>query len=432
MIRTTLTLLLAFASLHLGAAPQKKPSSAKATSIPKVDVNDKLGLPKSLVGAVISRRTNQFLFGFRGRWTKSPQITGSGPATYSQFATQFVNFMSDDEQTVFRLSINAGMKQGKGVFRVFLWPEEGFTVLPSPQEDEGTLTEKDGVFTLEGDKYLVIFKGKSPDAGWEPNVIKAYRLEGTDFTPERQPLPGKPHGTGMWPTQFVPAWMAASGVDVSDGLVGKRVLKFFGGQTLAVTPYAVVEGKRVMGASLYLVDSKWAKRSNEEALGIFGRGLTFFSGGQSYLGQFVLSALQGTEFELKTTGNGTGNGGQSSVVTISGQRVPVTISEADTKEYLDRAKQNGWVVGAGPWSLEKLLLKAYAGCQMVAPVPALWLSADSTPGIQHDQQTKQIYAERIETWRAAIESVGGSMTVPEATGQMVTTKPAPLGYIKRQ
>lgn len=26
----------------------------------------------------------------------------------------------------------------------------------------------------------------------------------------------------------------------------------------------------------------------------------------------------------------------------------VTISEADTKEYLERAKQNGWVVGVGP------------------------------------------------------------------------------------
>lgn len=432
MNRMTLVLFLAISGIHLWAGPQKKHSPAKTALAAKADVNDKLGLPKSLVGAVVSKKTNQFLFGFRGRWTKAPQVTGSGSATYSQFATQFVNFMSDDEQTVFRLSINAGMKQGKGVFRVFLWPEEGFTVLPSPQEDEGTLTEKDGVFTLEGDKYLVIFKGKSPDAGWEPNVIKAYRLEGTDFTPERQPLPGKPHGSGMWPTQFVPAWMAASGVDVSDGLVGKRVLKFFGGQTLAVTPYAVVEGKRVMGASLYLVDSKWAKRSNEEALGIFGRGLTFFSGGQSYLGQFVLSALQGTEFELKTTGNGTGNGEQSSVVTISGQRVPVTISEADTKEYLDRAKQNGWVVGAGPWSLEKLLLKAYAGCQMVVPVPALWFSADSTPGIQHDQQTKQIYAERVVAWKAAIESVGGSLTVPDATGQMVTTKPAPLGYIKRQ
>lgn len=185
-----------------------------------------------------------------------------------------------------------------------------------------------------------------------------------------------------------------------------------------------------MGSTWYLVDSKWAKVSNEEAIGIFGRGLTFFSGGQSYLGQFAVTALHGSEFEMKTAGNGTGNGEQSSVVTFSGKLVPVPLSEADTREYLDRAKQNGWMIGAGPWSLDKLLLKAYAGCQMVAPVPVFWFSTDSTPGIQHDEQTRQVYAERVESWKSAIESVGGRLTVPEATGQMITTKPAPLGYIQ--
>ena len=432
MIRTALSLLLALVSLQLEAAPPKKVSPSKAAPAPKIDVNDQLGLPKSMVGAVISKKTNQFLFGFRGSWVKAPQITGSASATYSQFATQFVNFLSDGDKSGFRVSVNLGMKQGKGVFRTFLWPEEGFTVLPSPQEDEGTLTEKDGVFTLEGERYLVVFKGKSPVAGWEPNAIKAYRFEGTDFTPDRQPLPGKPHGTGMWPTQFVPAWMAASGVDVSDGLIGKVMLKFFGGQTLAVTPYAVVEGRKILGTTVYLVDSKWAKRGTEEALGIFGRGLTFFQGGQSIIGQFAVTSMKGTEFELKTGDNGTGNGEQSLIVTISGQVVLVAINDADAKEFLDRAKQNGWMLGAGPWSLEKLLLKAYAGCQMVAPVPALWFSRDSTPGIQHDQQTRQIYAERVEAWKAAIESVAGSMVIPEATGKMITTKPAPLGFIKRE
>lgn len=429
MNSASLILAIALVTSHLGATPQKRATPTKATSAQKIDVNEKLGVPKSFVGAVISKKSGQFLFGFRGSWTRAPQITGSGSAAYSQYASRFVNFLSDGDQTAFRLSINVGMKQGKGVFRTFLWPEEGFTILPSPQEDEGTITVKEGTFTLEGERYLIIFKAKSPDAGWEPNDLKAYRLEGRDFTPERTPLPGKPHGTGMWPTQFVPAWLAASSVDVSDGLLGKTILKFFGGQTLAVTPYAVVSGKKLIGSTWYLVDSKWAKVSNEEALGIFGRGLTFFSGGQSYLGQYAVTALRGSEFEMKTAGNGTGNGEQSSVITFSGKLIPVSPSETDIREYLDRAKQNGWMLGSGPWSLDKLLLKAYAGCHLVAPVPVYWFSTDSTPGIQHDQQTRQVYAERVESWKSDIESVGGSLTVPEATGQMITTKPAPLGYI---
>jgi hypothetical protein len=304
--------------------------------------------------------------------------------------------------------------------------------MPCAQEDEGTLTEKNGVFTLEGDRYLVVLKGKSLEAGWEPSAIKVFRLEGTDFVTDRQPLPGKAYGTGMWPTQFVPTWMAASSVDVTDGLVGKLMLKFFGGQTLSVTPYVVVDSKKIMGATLYLVDSKWAKRTNEEALGIFGRGLTFFQGGQSIIGQFAVTSQRGAEFQLKTADNGTGNGEQSLGVTISGQTVPVVISEAETKEFLDRAKQNGWVLGAGPWSLEKLMLKAYSGCQLVAPIPALWFDTVSVPGIQHDQQTHRVYDERVQIWKAAIESVGGSMTIPEATGEMVTAKPAPIGYIKQR
>jgi len=432
MIRTMLCFLLAVTGVHLSGGAQKKHSPAKASPAPQIDVNDKLGLPKSFVGAVVSKKSNQFVLGFRGKWTKAPQITGSGPGNYSKFAAQLSNFLSDDDRTMSRLSLNVGMKQGKGVFRSFLWPEDADIEVPLPQEDEGSLTEKDGLFTLEGDTYLILFKARSSEAGWEPNALAAYRLEGTDFTPERQPLPGKPHGTGMWPTQFVPTWMAASEVSITDGLVGKQFLKFFGGKTMAVTPYAVVGGKQVLGATNYLVDSKWARRSNEEALGIFGRGLTFFSGGQSYLGQFAITGGHGSEFELRTTGNGSGNGEQSSVVTISGQVVPVVVPVADIKEYLERAKQNGWMLGAGPWSLDRLLLKAYAGCRMVAPVPALWFSTDSTPGIQHDQETKQVYAERLAIWRAAIESVGGTMTVPKATGEMVTTKPAPLGYISRQ
>jgi hypothetical protein len=69
----------------------------------------------------------------------------------------------------------------------------------------------------------------------------------------------------------------------------------------------------------------------------------------------------------------------------------------------------------------------------MTPVPTLWLAQDSTtPGSHHDQQTRQVYAERMEAWKAAIESVGRTMTIPEATGQMVTTKPAPLGYIRHK
>jgi len=67
---------------------------------------------------------------------------------------------------------------------------------------------------------------------------------------------------------------------------------------------------------------------------------------------------------------------------------------------------------------------------MVAPIPVIWLSSDSTPGIQHDQQTRRFYAERVASWTSAIESVGGRLTVPEANGQMITSKPAPLGYVQ--
>jgi hypothetical protein len=438
--KTLLLRPVVFGTLSLGllaAPPKHSAPMAGATQAKAVDPAELLKFPESFSGVILEATSKErVLGGFRGsEWTKAPgQWVGSSMpgARFSGKAPILRASMGFTDRNAMALSFNLGVKNGKGYFRAFKWDGDlgpADTVL-AHVEDEGEMTTlEDGTIQLLGSQFRFLLRRKAAEAAWEPTKVALFRFEGKDVGTMLKPTPGRPHGNAMYPTQFVPSWIVGSYMYLSDSRFGRLYFRIFGTEQIAVWPTVLVDGKMKLGSPSYIYGRAIESNGREDLQGLFGQGIAFdrTSGGRPATAYGIGSNSEMVISMLKVLAEN----GERGLTTIEGSSVPIAISEADAKEILSRASDNGWVLSPGSYSLGRQLLNAFRGIALVAPVPVYWNDKESVPGVERDGQTRTAYAEKCSVWKADIESVGGTLRIPEATGEMITSLPAPFGHLAK-
>lgn len=422
---------LGLLAVGLLAAPPKpsRPATGAAKAVKSSDPADLLKIPNSFSGVVLEAAQKERVLGaFRvTEWVNAPgQFAGSSipGLRYSERAPLLRGFLGFADREAMALSFNLAIRNGKGYFRAFKWdPDLGPAKTQyATVEDEGEITRlEDGTFQLLGSQYRFLLREKPAEVAWEPTQVSLYRFEGQNVGTMATPSPGRPHGNGMYPNQFVPTWSVGSYLYLTDGRLGRLYFRLFGTDQVAVWPTVVVDGKTKFGPTSFIFQRQIEPVGREDARGLFGRGLAFDRMSGTWPATTYVIAF-GSDMLLRSVKVAVERG-EKGLTTIEGVSVPVAITEMDAKEILGLARDNGWVVSPSPFSLGRQLLNAFRGVSLTAPVPVFWNTPDSVPAVQRDEQTS--------LWKADLERVGATLRIPEATGAMITQPPAPFGHLTK-
>ena len=423
---------------QVGPPVVKKPAAATHAA---PDLLVKLGMPKRYMGAVMDKKTHRVVLAFVGTWVQAPTILGGSTSiTYSRSAAVLADFLNPGDQTNYQLGFNLGQKNGQVILRSFRWPVNdpyglGVAQLRSgvPQEDEGILVADHGTYSVELESSRILFRAM-PKERWEPTTAQLFRWVANDL--QVSITPNHPDGVGPIHTpQFVPPWSVGSYLVLSDGFLAKAYFRFFGGTITYVVPGIQSEPDHpAFGATFYLNGNHVEKGGNESLAELWDNGLRLIGTYAEY--SRALKFRKGLELSSITTMGRFDNEHLSTTSELAGDAQAVAIPGGLLSEVLDRSREDGWSISAGPYSLKRVLLSVFKDCTLVPPIPALCPTRYPTPPNNLTVFAENFNKEGIDAWRSArggwemdAQAGGGRIEVPKLPEEPLSGPLAALGRV---
>lgn len=414
--------------------PQKRArptvtTGPKAAARPtEPDLNDKLSLPKRFAGAVIDKKSGRIILSVIGTWGPSPEIQGSSSAVaYSKRAAKLSDFMNRDDTSTYLYSFNVGQKNGRLLVRTFKWPKREYGLEnPSPvvQEDEGEGSFVNGRMEFETEKHRLVFQGAS-EGNWMPKEANLFRWSASDVQGSHRPFS---LNLESFPSQYVPTWGGGSYLILSDGFMGCLYYRYFAGSTTFILPTITLGSEVVLGDPRHFDGQKIVNGGGERLSELWQEGLRDY-GQEPYQREVATRFQFGKGWSLQSVIQvGEDSGVTSFDSVLAGNAESVALEESVKGEILDRAREKEWPLSAGPYSLRRTLLRAFKGCDLVAPRKPL-KTANGFMTSSFNQHTDQTWQSALALWREEADAAGATLTVLASTDSTSVQRPFSLGWV---
>ena len=343
-------------------APKKTSTTARATKKAEKDLNDTIGIPRNFVGGLIEKKRGILLLSFVGTWITAPAIGGgSSSITYSKRSADLADFLTPEVAARFSLSFNLGKRDDKIIARLFKRDAGDVS-----QMDEGFGVVKDGLWRFDMDGYTLVFK--EAEGPWKPTSTKLYLWSGNDLQMGARPVSRTTTATA---TQVVPTWAAGSYAVQTNGFLGKAFFRFFAGSETYIAVGMTLGDESSFTLTRVARGRGYELQGEERISHLWTEGLSGFGTKEYKAIPHVALGLK-KDWDLQKINcwhDASFPGGFSE---ISGTRSEKAIESTVETEILERSVEAGWAASAGPYSLRRLLLKAYKDCTLVEPRQADW------------------------------------------------------------
>lgn len=412
-----------------------KPSTSSASK-PKESPKDLLDLikaPKEFRGALVDKATDRALLIFRGSWIPAPVISGGGTTTQWSSRAALLSDLDERGSGAFQLGFNMGRKDGQLMARLF--QRSSSTQKQVVGQDEGTVKELDGVYTMEFEKST-LFLWPANVQVWEPKQASLFRyiVNGCNAPGQIQPRYSSPSFPGR--TQRGLTFGGGSYLVIEDGPIGRIFFAPFGDANLQSIRF-VRRGDKI---HLDTARRPGVPEGKHEGFGYFshiwGDGLTGFG-----LDDSTASARSIVTFRFRKGLNldefasVSDNPLFSFTLSVAVEEIP--LQDSVKTEVIDRAKDLGWPLSGGPYSLKRTLLRAFEGCTIQPPSlsrddvrqsgMADLRSGKNTSGPAYIKWGHDLYPVKLAEWAETAKEAGATFLGGQPARP--NTQTGPMGRI---